>query len=153
VLRAVGAVAWARRWRTFQAHYDLEAALQGAWEALGADPRIEPYDLARVAIQAAARGAVVERNDGGPLAEVVTIWDLRDARWLRAHPAPTADDERRAREAVELASTWPSWRPDRERVAYTRAREKAWREPEATTRALAMAARYAASRGGRAKTS
>jgi hypothetical protein len=66
----------------------------------------------------------------------------------------TPADERRATAAVELAKTWPTWRASYdERVAYQRALDKAWHEPEASTRALAMAARHAAANDPWAKTS
>jgi hypothetical protein len=48
----------------------------------------------------------------------------------------------------------PSWRATYdERVAYQRALDKAWHEPETSTRALAMAARHAAANDPWAKTS
>jgi hypothetical protein len=51
----------------------------------------------------------------------------------------------RAVEAVALARTWPSWWPDYDpQVGYEAALDKAWRQPRASLKALAMAARDAA---------
>jgi hypothetical protein len=51
----------------------------------------------------------------------------------------------RAVEAVAQARTWPSWQPDYDpQAAYAAALDKAWRQPQASLKALAMAARYAA---------
>jgi hypothetical protein len=124
VARATATVAWVRTWKTWAPNYSPQVAYAAALHAVQLNPQIERYELAKVAANAARRAA----------------WDEEDGV-----PAPGHNDDRRAVEAVALAKTWPPWRPDYDETgAYDRARRKAAREPQASTRALAQAALHGA---------
>jgi hypothetical protein len=56
---ARGAVGWARHWKTWPENGDSEAAYKAALRAAKADPEIERFDLAKVAVAAARHPNVV----------------------------------------------------------------------------------------------
>jgi hypothetical protein len=126
------ATAWANLWRVLDPHEPFPSP-EDAWAELDRRER----ELRWV------------KQEGRRWAAANELEELFAAPAATERNAVPPDDEtvRRAREAVSVAQSWPSWRPSYSvQAGYHAALRKARRKPGASPKALAMTARSAAER-------